>query len=102
MDRPLRLIAGSFEDCDPLDRLARTLEDGAAAADCALGWWKIFDIIVPKMLIRNAPLSLRALKVDGGNAPGRCWMPTAARTATPGPAARVDPTCAACLKATCV
>ena len=26
MDRPLRLIAGSFEDSDPLDRLARTVE----------------------------------------------------------------------------
>ena len=26
MDRPLRLIAGSFEDSDPLDQLARTLE----------------------------------------------------------------------------
>jgi segregation and condensation protein B len=51
MDRPLRLIAGSFESSDPLDKLARTLE--------AL------------LVVASAPLSVEELAVAADDDPER-------------------------------
>ena len=51
MDRPLRLIAGSFEDSNPLDRLARTVE--------AL------------LVVASAPLSVQELAEAADDDPGR-------------------------------